>query len=190
MQNLGTKAGEIIPSSDKKVAGGPISPLVVSDHMSYGSFSGADIKVIAHYPQDTLLKRIITQARQDQEIELANAESRFWRDREKYTVEQFAEAVEELDILRQQINSTDKDLEDVQNLPTAKTLGEIQTFSWSIFREKSPVRTLGSVYPRAFTRGPRSISGTMIFTIFNEHVFHELMRLNLRYYNTGTSDFD
>jgi hypothetical protein len=30
----------------------------------------------------------------------------------------------------------------------------------------------------------------MIFTVFYEHVFNQLMRANLRYYNTGTSDFD
>jgi hypothetical protein len=60
----------------------------------------------------------------------------------------------------------------------------------SIFREKAPVRTLGSVYARSYTRGSRTISGTMIFTIFHQHVLTEILTLNLPYKSTGTTDED
>lgn len=58
-------------------------------------------------------------------------------------------------------------------------LADIQTLSYSIYREKYPVRALGYGYPRSFTRGPRTISGSLIFTVFNQHVLYEVMdRIN------------
>jgi hypothetical protein len=191
MPNLGTKAGELIPSGGK-IAGGGTNPLIVSDLMSYGSFSGADIKVIAHYPQrNKKHERIITETRLKKEADVLKYIEFYERNAQGFlTPEQALEVKNEIEILNRELQDIDAQLEDIRNLPTSKTLGEMQTISWGIYRDKAPVRTLGSVYPRAFTRGPRTISGTMIFTIFYEHVFHELMRANLRYYNTGTSDFD
>ena len=40
------------------------------------------------------------------------------------------------------------------------------------------------------TRGPRTISGSVIFTVFHKHALHEILDLNLGYYSTGTSDHD
>lgn len=54
-------------------------------------------------------------------------------------------------------------------------LGDIQTLTYSIYREKYPVRTIGMGYPKGFTRGPRTISGTIIFTVFNKQVLYDLM---------------
>lgn len=74
-------------------------------------------------------------------------------------------------------------------LVVTKTLAEITTLSVSTHREKNAVRTLGSVYPRSYTRGPRSISGSMVFTTFYQHVFSEFFEsLELR--STGARDFD
>jgi|688.fasta_scaffold09194_5 hypothetical protein len=53
-------------------------------------------------------------------------------------------------------------------------LGEIQTISYSIHRENSPVRTLGHVNPRGFVKGSRTIAGSLIFTVFNEYVFYRI----------------
>lgn len=55
-------------------------------------------------------------------------------------------------------------------------LTELQTISISIYREKIPVRALGSTYPRGYTRGGRTIAGSMIFTVFDEHVFSKLWK--------------
>jgi len=71
-----------------------------------------------------------------------------------------------------------------------KTLGTCQTLSWSIFREKSPVRFLGSVYPRAYVRGPRTIAGSMIFTMFDKHAFQEILDWGLSPYSTGHKEAD
>jgi hypothetical protein len=53
-------------------------------------------------------------------------------------------------------------------------LGELQTISYSIHRENSPVRTLGHVNPRGFVKGSRTIAGSLIFTVFNEYAFYRI----------------
>jgi hypothetical protein len=58
------------------------------------------------------------------------------------------------------------------NLP----FGNLQTISVQTFREKNPVRALGTTYVKAYTRGPRSIAGSMIFTVFNENSLASLIR--------------
>lgn len=54
------------------------------------------------------------------------------------------------------------------------TLGELQTISYSIHRENSPVRTLGHTNVRGFVKGSRTIAGSLIFTVFNEYVFYRI----------------
>lgn len=53
-------------------------------------------------------------------------------------------------------------------------LGELQTLSYSIHRENTPVRLLGHVSPAGFVKGPRTIAGSMIFTVFNNYAFYRL----------------
>jgi hypothetical protein len=53
-------------------------------------------------------------------------------------------------------------------------LGEIQTLSYSLHRENTPVRTLGHVNPRGFIKGSRTIAGSLIFTVFNEYAFYRI----------------
>jgi hypothetical protein len=55
-------------------------------------------------------------------------------------------------------------------------LGTLQTFSISSHREKSAVRALGHSYAKGYTRGPRTLAGSMIFTIFDEHPLLKLIR--------------
>jgi hypothetical protein len=58
-------------------------------------------------------------------------------------------------------------------------LGELQTISYSIHREVSPVRALGHVNPLGFTAGPRTIAGSLIFTVFDRSVVTALKDLIL-----------
>ena len=60
--------------------------------------------------------------------------------------------------------------------PIYRTLANVQTISYSIFREKSPVRALGCVGEKGRTRGPRTIAGSMVFTVFDRHVLYDFMR--------------
>lgn len=53
-------------------------------------------------------------------------------------------------------------------------LGELQTISYSIHRENTPIRTLGHVNPRGFVKGARTIAGSLIFTVFNEYAFYRI----------------
>lgn len=55
------------------------------------------------------------------------------------------------------------------------SLGNIETFTYSIFREKAPVRVLGRSHPRGFTAGPRTIAGTMIFAVFDRSPMYDLI---------------
>jgi len=50
-----------------------------------------------------------------------------------------------------------------------------QTLSVSSHREKVPVRALLASGAKGYTRGTRTIAGTMICTVFNEHPFRILM---------------
>ncbi len=54
------------------------------------------------------------------------------------------------------------------------TLGELQTISYSMHRENSPVRFLGHVNPSGFVKGPRTIAGSLIFTVFNYYAFYRV----------------
>lgn len=59
-----------------------------------------------------------------------------------------------------------------------KILGDLQTLTYSTHREKFPVRTLGRTTPKGYTRGPRTIGGTLIFTVFDKEVLSELLVQN------------
>jgi len=64
------------------------------------------------------------------------------------------------------------------NEPTPLELGELQTISYSLHRENTPVRTLGRVNPRGFVKGSRTIAGSMIFTQFNYYTFYRLKQFS------------
>jgi hypothetical protein len=53
-------------------------------------------------------------------------------------------------------------------------LGELQTISYSTHRENSPIRLLGHVNAAGFVKGPRTIAGSMIFTVFDTYTFYRL----------------
>lgn len=59
---------------------------------------------------------------------------------------------------------------------TTVVLATLQTLSLQTFREKVAVRALGNSYCKGYTRGPRTIAGSMIFTVFNEHALAKLIR--------------
>jgi hypothetical protein len=56
-----------------------------------------------------------------------------------------------------------------------KVLAELQTISISSYREKAPVRALGTTQVKGYTRGPRTVAGSMIFTVFDRNVLFGLL---------------
>jgi hypothetical protein len=67
----------------------------------------------------------------------------------------------------------------------ALTLGELQTLSYSIHRENKPIRCLGHTNVRGFVRGPRTIAGSMIFTVFNSYAFYRLEQFKQLIHSSG-----
>lgn len=65
---------------------------------------------------------------------------------------------------------------DADNQTKLVYLDSIQTLSVSTFREKSPVRALGYTNVKGHTRGVRTIAGSMIFAVMNDHPLWELSR--------------
>lgn len=53
-------------------------------------------------------------------------------------------------------------------------IGELQTLSYSIHTEDKPVRSFSRKNIKAFTSGPRTIAGSLVFSVFNRHVFRNI----------------
>jgi hypothetical protein len=64
-------------------------------------------------------------------------------------------------------------------------MGDVQTLSYSIHRENTPVRFLGHAGPVGFVKGSRTIAGSIIFTVFNEYTFYRLDCMRDRMENTN-----
>jgi hypothetical protein len=80
-------------------------------------------------------------------------------------------------------NSADSYLDTLNTLDSAAggefatlALATAQTFSLQTHREKHPVRALGYSNVKGYTRGQRTIAGSIIFTMFNEHGLANLIR--------------
>ena len=56
-------------------------------------------------------------------------------------------------------------------------LDSLATISYSIYEAKSPVRRLGERGVSGYTRGIRTIAGSMIFLVIEEHPLHRLVEL-------------
>lgn len=86
--------------------------------------------------------------------------------------------------LRQERNSTlykllleqnliDQQIGILQNNSNVLLVGNLQTVTYSVFRDKKPVRSLGTTYTKGYVRGNRTISGTLVFTVFDRAAFRE-----------------
>ena len=48
-------------------------------------------------------------------------------------------------------------------------IGELQTISYSIHMERKAVRSIGNINAKDYILGPRTIAGSLVFTVFNRH---------------------
>lgn len=55
-------------------------------------------------------------------------------------------------------------------------IGELQTISYSIHQEKFPIRCLGDMNAKGYIFGPRTIAGSLVFSVFNEHWTSEIRK--------------
>lgn len=54
-------------------------------------------------------------------------------------------------------------------------MGTMTTLTYSTYREKKQVRTLGRISTKGIVKGPRTVAGTMIFSVIEEHFVNELI---------------
>ncbi|MBO3794271.1 virion structural protein [Bacillus subtilis] len=54
--------------------------------------------------------------------------------------------------------------------------GELSQISYSVYREKVPVRTLGRISMKGYTRGMRTITGILGFTTFDESIVYRCLK--------------
>lgn len=64
-------------------------------------------------------------------------------------------------------------------------VGEAQTVTYSLYRQVSPVFNLGSAQPDGFVKGPRTIAGSIIFTVFDRNILLSTFHKAYSDYNDG-----
>lgn len=55
-------------------------------------------------------------------------------------------------------------------------LGSLQTLSYSIHMDRHPIRAIGNVNAKDYVMGPRTIAGSIVFTVFNQHWTSSLIK--------------
>jgi hypothetical protein len=69
------------------------------------------------------------------------------------------------------------------------TIATLQTVSISTHRDKVPVRALKSINPRGFTRGCRTIAGSLIFTMFDRESLYAVENAVSSYYQQVNTNY-
>lgn len=91
-------------------------------------------------------------------------------------------AIESSEQLRENINLRNTSYSGCDIIPSitvgSKTfvMGNISTISYSIHRDKVPVRTLGRTYAKSYVSGGATIAGSLVFTVFDTHVLDAVRR--------------
>lgn len=141
---------------------------------SYQSFCGVDFKVAVYLPRTReWTKHYKIQEIQDEIYELeARLESiqnlRGGSQTQIQSLEKTIAALrKEQAAIRNRITNHGDSRTEGQS--EVVVLDSLQTLSYQIFRGRKPVRSLGAIYPKAYTSGARFINGSMIFTSFGEH---------------------
>lgn len=166
------------------------------------SYSGADIKAIVHiYDGGTAAKNAISERikrlRQDlndiqtqletirtsiQDASLTPALAAFNSGRISHLNSTKSILLGNEADIHQEINRLELERPQI----STKVLGEIQTLSVSTYREKVAVRALGHTYPKSYTRGGRTIAGSMIFAVMYQNVLEELLQSHPADFDMGT----
>ena len=60
-----------------------------------------------------------------------------------------------------------------------RVIGEIQSITFSITREKAPVYCMSDPAPKAFSRGKRGIAGSLVFIVFDRDALIEEMKASM-----------
>lgn len=69
-----------------------------------------------------------------------------------------------------------------------KVIGELQSITYSVTREKAPVYVLGDPNPKSFSRGKRGIAGSLVFTVFDRDALHGMKTKHTPVYRHGLNN--
>jgi len=61
------------------------------------------------------------------------------------------------------------DMVTTKGTPVSVMVGEAQTISYSIYRKLSPILNIGNINAKDYVGGPRTIAGSLVMTVFNQH---------------------
>lgn len=131
------------------------------------SYSGADIKLIVHTSMYETFEEQRQQQLKEVERDMVSAQDQF----EEYIPSARADALANIDNLSQQYASLAASTAPAPYVVIATA----QTLSIQTFREKVAVRALGFVAPKGHVKGPRTVAGSIIFTVFDEHALAPLL---------------
>lgn len=148
---------------------GPISPSernepkVKTLNLMGSSYSGTDIQIIVHSSAGEVVE-------QDRSEQLKRIQEE-WVELERTSDTLSGDYY----LARSRLWQQQKELEGRPIPPAAVVLATAQTLSVQAFRAKKPVRALGHVSPKGIVRGSRTIGGSIIFTVFDEHALASLL---------------
>ena len=54
--------------------------------------------------------------------------------------------------------------------------GEVATISYSYYRDRFPVRACGSVQPKGYTAGPRTVAGSLVFKLLDYSAINKFIK--------------
>ena len=57
----------------------------------------------------------------------------------------------------------------------ARPFGQVNTLSYSIYRDKFPVRALGHTRAKGYTKGTRTVAGSLAFTMLDSPVINQFV---------------
>lgn len=171
------------------------------------SYSGADYTAVVFLPMDqeslqeqiVKIDELIKEAEDDQKWfwqRITGLQSKYLITQDIATIKSILTELNELyrasarADFKSVLESLRKKKADLQklkgkNLLRPIVLGDVQTITISVHRDKFPVRTLGRVSPKSYVRAGRTIAGSLIFTVLNRQALHELLSASLNHYNTG-----
>jgi hypothetical protein len=55
-------------------------------------------------------------------------------------------------------------------------MGSLATVSYSVFQQKFPINAIGNVNAKDYVMGPRTIAGSLVFIVFNQHWAQDLLK--------------
>lgn len=174
-----------IPANPVGPAGKVLSPVVDPEPLLappnefetfFQSFSGADYQITAVVPYQHRGSPRPSRQLAELQRSIALVENRFPAG-QSVPVDDLRAQRAELNSLRQALRDLQRREVEPQNF--YKTFGQIQTLSITSRRSVEPVRRLGETSPAAYTKGPRTFAGSMVFILLKEDPLLDLYRVSL-----------